>query len=411
MTGDLARGRLKIDWARAHMPVLEGIRRRFESEHPLAGLTVSAVLHVEAKTCALALALKAAGADVRLAASNPLSTDDDAVAAVREDGVPTWAEKGESVAQYRAGLDAMLDADPDVIVDDGADLVVLVHTRLGKRGKIRGSTEETTTGVTRLKALERSGKLLFPAIDVNNAEMKHLFDNRYGTGQSTIDGILTATNLLIAGKVCVVAGYGWCGKGVAARLRGLGGDVVVTEVDPVRAIEARLDGFRVMPMLDAAREADLIVTVTGNTDIVRAEHFRVLKDGCLLANSGHFDVEVSRRQLEGMAVGHRTARPNVEEYRFADGRKAYLLAEGRLVNLAAGQGHPVEIMDLSFALQALSAEHLAKHGREMEPRVHPVPVALDREVARAALAPLGIRLEEPTDEQVKYAQAWEGGTT
>ena len=411
MTGDLARGRLKIEWARSHMPVLEGIRRRFESERPLAGLTVSAVLHVEAKTCALALALRAAGAEVRMAAGNPLSTDDDAVAAVREEGVPTWAEKGESLAQYRAGLQAVLDADPDVIVDDGADLVALVHTSLGKRGKIRGSTEETTTGVTRLRALERSGKLLFPAVDVNDAEMKHLFDNRYGTGQSTVDGILSATNLLIAGKVCVVAGYGWCGKGVAARLHGMGGEVIVTEVDPVRAIEARLDGYRVEPMLDAAREADLIVTVTGNTGIVRAEHFRVLKDGCLLANSGHFDIEVSKRDLEGMAVSHRTARPNVEEYRFADGRRAYLLGEGRLVNLAAGQGHPVEIMDLSFALQALSAEHLAKHGREMAVRVHAVPAALDQEVARAALAPLGVRLEPRTDEQVKYAQAWEGGTS
>ena len=411
MAGDLARGRLKIEWARSHMPVLEGIRRRFEMEKPLRGLTVSAVLHVEAKTCALALALKAAGADVRLAASNPLSTDDDAVAAVREEGVPTWAVKGETIAEYRVGLTEMLDADPDVIVDDGADLVALVHTKRKKRGKVRGSTEETTTGVTRLRALEKTGKLLFPAIDVNDAEMKHLFDNRYGTGQSTIDGLLSATNLLIAGKVGVVAGYGWCGKGVAARLRGLGADVIVTEVDPVRAIEARLDGYRVMPMLDAAKEADLIVTVTGNTDIVRAEHFRVLKDRCLLANSGHFDVEVSKRDLEGMAVSHRTARPNVEEYRFADGRRAYLLAEGRLVNLAAGQGHPVEIMDLSFALQALSAEYLAKHGRELDVRVHPVPPELDREVARAALSPLGVRLEEPTKEQVKYARAWEGGTT
>jgi adenosylhomocysteinase len=265
--------------------------------------------------------------------------------------------------------------------------------------------------VTRLRALEKSGKLLFPAIDVNDATMKHLFDNRYGTGQSTIDGILSATNLLIAGKVCVVAGYGWCGKGVAARLHGLGGDVVVTEIDPVRALEARLDGFRVMPMLDAAREADLIVTVTGNTGIVRAEHFRVLKDGCLLANSGHFDVEISKTDLEGMSVAHRTARPRVEEYRFADGRRAYLLAEGRLVNISAGQGHPVEIMDLSFALQALSAEHLAKHGRGMDLKLHPVPEALDREVARAALAPMGIRLDAPTEEQVKYAAAWEGGTT
>ncbi len=410
MVGDVDRGRLKIEWARGHMPVLEGIRRRFEAERPLAGLTVSAVLHVEAKTCALALALKAAGADVRLAASNPLSTDDDAVAAVREMGVETLAEKGESIAQYRAGIQAMLDADPDVIVDDGADLVALAHSARRDRGKIRGSTEETTTGVTRLRALERSGKLLFPAIDVNDAEMKHLFDNRYGTGQSTLDGILTATNLLIAGKVCVVAGYGWCGKGVAARLRGLGGDVVVTEIDPVRALEARLDGFRVRPMIEAVREADLIVTVTGNTGVVRSEHFRLLKDGCLLANAGHFDVEVARTELEGIAVSHRTARPHVEEYRFADGRRTYLLGEGRLINLAAGQGHPVEIMDLSFALQALSAEHLARHGREMAAKVHRVPAALDREVAEAALAPMGVRLDTLTPEQVKYASEWEGGT-
>jgi adenosylhomocysteinase len=410
MPGDLARGRLKVEWARTHMPILEGIRARFERERPFRGMTLSAVLHVEAKTCALALALRAGGADVRLAASNPLTTDDDAVAAVREEGVETHAVKGESIADYRKGLTTLLEADPDVIVDDGADLVALAHMRPGGRGRIRGSTEETTTGVTRLRALERSKELLFPAIDVNDADMKHLFDNRYGTGQSTMEGFLNATNLLIAGKVCVVAGYGWCGKGVAARFRGLGGDVIVTEVDPVRALEARLDGFRVLRMLDAAREADFLVTVTGSTGIVRAEHFQVLKDGCVLANSGHFDVEVSRRDLEGLAVSHRTARPNVEEYRFADGRKAYLLSEGRLVNLAAGQGHPVEIMDLSFALQALSAEHLVKHGTTMPIKVHPVPPALDREVARAALGPLGAAVDEPTEEQLKYAESWKGGT-
>ncbi len=410
MPGDLERGRQKVEWARTHMPVLEGIRGRFEAEKPFRGLTLSAVLHVESKTAALALALQAGGADVRLAAGNPLSTDDDAVAALREAKVETYAVKGESVSDYRAGIHAMLEADPDVIIDDGADLVALVHTDRKLRGKIRGSTEETTTGVTRLRALERTGGLLFPAIDVNDAEMKHLFDNRYGTGQSTLDGIFSATNLLIAGRVCVVAGYGWCGKGVASRLRGLGGEVVVTEVDPVRAIEARLDGFAVRPMLDAARQADLIVTVTGNTHVVRAEHFRVLKDGCLLANAGHFDVEVSRADLEGMTESHRTVRPNVEEYRFADGRKAYLLAEGRLVNLAAGQGHPVEIMDLSFALQALSAEHLAKHGRTMANRVHAVPVDLDRAVADAALAPLGVGLDALTAEQIRYLAQWEGGT-
>lgn len=410
MSGELERGRLKLGWARAHMPVLEGVRRRFEAEQPFRGLTVSAVLHVEAKTCVLALALRAGGADVRLAAGNPLSTDDDAVAAVREAGVETHARKGESVAEYRAGVAALLAADPDVIIDDGADLVALVHTERGRRGKVRGSTEETTTGVTRLKALEASGQLLFPAVNVNDAAMKHLFDNRYGTGQSTIEGLLAATNLLIAGRVCVVAGYGWCGKGVAARLRGMGGDVVVTEIDPVRALEARLDGFRVRPMLDAAREADLIVTVTGSTGVVRAEHLKVLKDGCLLANSGHFDVEVSKRDLEGLAVSHRTARPNVEEYVFADGRRAYLLGEGRLINLAAGQGHPVEIMDLSFALQALSAEHLAKHGLDLPNRVHPVPAEIDRAVALAALAPLGVAIDEPTEQQLNYARSWQGGT-
>jgi adenosylhomocysteinase len=324
--------------------------------------------------------------------------------------VETHAAKGETVAEYRAGIDRMLAADPDVIIDDGADLVALVHSSRRDRGKIRGSTEETTTGVTRLRALERSGNLLFPAIDVNDAEMKHLFDNRYGTGQSTVDGILTATNLLIAGKVCVVAGYGWCGKGVAARLQGLGGDVVVTEVDPVRGLEARLDGFRVRPMLDAAREADLIVTVTGSTGVVRGEHFKVLKDGCLLANSGHFDVEVSVRELQQFSVEHRPVRPQVEEYRFADGRRIYLLGEGRLINLAAGQGHPVEIMDLSFSLQALSAEHLARHGREMPRAVHPVPAELDRAVAQAALGPMGVAIDTPTAQQLKYAQTWQDGT-
>ena len=401
---------MKVGWARAHMPVLEGIRRRFEAERPFAGLTVSMVLHVEAKTAALALAAQAGGADVHLAAGNPLSTDDDAVAALIDAGVDTHAKKGESVGQYRADLQAMLDTDPHVIVDDGADLVALVHSGSRGRGRIRGSTEETTTGVTRLRALERTGKLLFPAIDVNDAQMKHLFDNRYGTGQSTVDGILSATNLLIAGRVCVVAGYGWCGKGVAQRLRGLGGDVIVTEIDPVRALEARLDGYRVMSMLDAAPQADLIVTVTGNTSIVREEHFRVMKNGCVLANSGHFDVEVARAQLDGMAVARKTVRPQVEEYDLADGRKLYLLGEGRLINLAAGQGHPVEIMDLSFALQALCAEHIARHGPAMSTKVHPVPAEIDLAVARAALAPFGVGLDEPTEEQRQYANNWEGGT-
>jgi|SRR5579875_773367 len=410
MPGDLERGRQKIDWARTHMPILEEVRRRFEREQPFRGLTLSLVLHVEAKTAALALALKAGGADVHLAAGNPLSTDDDPVAALREAGVHTHAVKGESVEEYRAGIRAMWTADPDVIIDDGADLVALIHSEGRRRGRIRGSTEETTTGVTRLRALERSKTMLFPAIDVNDADMKHLFDNRYGTGQSTIDGILTATNLLLAGKVAVVAGYGWCGKGVAARLHGLGAEVIVTEIDPVRAIEARLDGFQVRPMLEAARRADLIVTVTGSTRVVRTEHFQVLKDGCLLANSGHFDVEVSRADLEGLARAHRPVRPHVEEYRFADGRRCYLLGEGRLINLAAGQGHPVEIMDLSFALQALSAEYVARHGLEMEPKVYPVPREIDQAVARGSLPNFGAAIDTPTAEQTAYAASWQGGT-
>jgi adenosylhomocysteinase len=410
MAGDLAIGTQKLAWARAHMPVLEGIRRRFETEQPFKGRTISAVLHVESKTAALALALRAGGADVHVAASNPLSTDDDAVAALLHEGVPTFAVKGESTAEYHKGLQAMLDADPHILIDDGADLVALAHAKRPDRGRILGSTEETTTGVTRLKALERSGGLRFPAIDVNDAEMKHLFDNRYGCGQSVLDGLFTATNLLIAGRVCVVAGYGWSGKGVASRLRGLGGDVIVTETDPVRAIEARLEGFRVMPMLDAAAQADLIVTVTGDRDVVRAEHFKVIKSGCLLANAGHFDIEVSKTDLEGMAVSHGVVRPHVEEFVFADGRRVYLLGEGRLINLAAGQGHPVEIMDLSFALQALSAEHLSRHGAELAAKVYPVPAELDRAVAMAALEPMGARLETLTETQRRYLSSWETGT-
>jgi adenosylhomocysteinase len=410
MPGDLERGRLKIEWARSHMAVLDGIRRRFEAEKPFQGLTISCVLHVESKTTVLALALKAGGADVRLAAGNPLSTDDDAVAAVREQGVETYAVKGETLSEYKAGLEAMRNADPDVIVDDGADLVALIHARGKVPEKIRGSTEETTTGVHRLRAMERTGALKFPAINVNDAEMKHLFDNRYGTGQSTLDGIMSATNLLIAGRVAVVAGYGWSGKGVAARLRGMGAEVIVTEVDPVRAIEARLEGFEVAPMLEAARRADLLVTTTGATQVVRKEHFQVMKDGCLLANAGHFDVEISKPDLTGLAVSHRLARPNVEEFVFADGRRVYLLGEGRLINLAAGQGHPVEIMDLSFSLQALSVEYLARHGRELAAKVHPVPAELDLAVARAALAPLNVAIDEVTEVQRNYRANWMEGT-
>lgn len=410
MAGNLELGRLKIAWARTHMPVLAGIERRFTKEQPFAGKRISAVLHVEAKTCVLALTLKAGGANVRLAAGNPLSTDDDAVTALVDAGVPTWARKGESVEEYNAGIRAMLEFNPEIIIDDGADLVALAHTARKDRGPILGSTEETTTGVTRLRAMEKAGALRWPAIDVNDAAMKHLFDNRYGCGQSFLDGLFSATNLLVAGRTCVVAGYGWVGKGIASRLRGVGADVIVTEVDPVAAIEARLEGFRVRPMIEAAAEADLIVTTTGNRGIVRAEHLKVVKDGCLLANMGHFDVEISKPDLQSVATHRAIVRPNVEEYRFADGRRVYLLGDGRLINLAAGQGHPAEIMDLSFALQALSAEYLARHGAELPARVLPVPAALDRAVADAAIGPLEIGLDHLTPDQMRYAQSWREGT-
>ncbi|MHB8351943.1 MAG: adenosylhomocysteinase [Thermoplasmata archaeon] len=410
MTGEVGIGEQKIAWARSHMPVLEKIRSRFEASRPFEGRTLSAVLHVEAKTAALTLALAAGGAQVHLAAGNPLSTDDDVVAALRAGGIDTHARKGESVEDYTRGIRAMLDADPEIILDDGADLVALAHTARPDRGRIIGSTEETTTGVQRLRALAASGRLRFPAIDVNDADMKHLFDNRYGTGQSVLDGLFSATNLLIAGRTAVVAGFGWCGKGAASRLRGLGADVIVTEIDPVRALEARLEGFRVLPMAQAAREADLILTVTGNRDVVGADVLRHLKDGVVLANAGHFDVEISRPALERAAVSHREVRPRVEEYRMADGRRVHLLAEGRLINLATGQGHPVEIMDLSFALQALSAEHLLKDGAGLAARVHPVPAEIDRAVARDALAPMGAAIDTLTADQQKYLASWEEGT-
>ncbi|MCI4342088.1 MAG: adenosylhomocysteinase [Thermoplasmata archaeon] len=408
--GDRTAGERKIAWAQSHMPVLGSTRARFEREHPLQGRTLSAVLHVEAKTAVLALALRAAGADVHLAAGNPLSTDDDVVASLVAEGIDTRARKGESTAEYTAAVQALLQFDPELIIDDGCDLVALAHTARADRGRILGSTEETTTGVHRLRALEATGKLRFPAINVNDAQMKHLFDNRFGGGQSILDGIFSATNLLIAGRTCVVAGYGWSGQGLASRLRGIGGEVIVTEVDPVRALEARLEGFRVLPMKEAAPAADLIVTVTGMREVVAEEHFGLLKDGCLLANAGHFDVEVSREALLRSSVSHRTVRPQVEEFVLSNGRKVYLLSEGRLVNLAAGQGHPVEIMDLSFALQALSTEHLALHAAQLQPKVYRVPPEIDRRVAEAALPAFGIRIDRWTDRQREYATSWEMGT-
>ena len=409
--GDPAAGELKVAWVQAHMPVLGAIRNRFEQGRTFQGFPLGLVLHVEAKTAALALALQAGGAPVVMAASNPLTTDDDVVAYLLSQDLPTFAVKGESLPEYRRGIQEVLDSRPRVLIDDGADLVAgAILRQSGGRGEIVGSTEETTTGVVRLRSLQRQGKLPWPAIDVNDASMKHLFDNRYGTGQSTLDGLFSATNRVIAGKTVVVAGYGWCGKGVASRCRGMGAQVIVTEVDPVRALEARLEGFEVRPMMEAAPKADFVVTVTGCSDVIRREHLQVLKDRCVLANSGHFDVEINKKDLNELARDHRRVRPMVEEYRMADGRRIYLLAEGRLINLSAGQGHPVEIMDLSFSLQALSAEHLKREGGSMSPGVHPVPEALDREVAQAALLPFGITLDELTETQRQYLAGWETGT-
>ena len=409
--GDASLGSLKVGWVRAHMPVLEEVRRNLVSARSLAGVSLGLCLHVEAKTAALALALQEAGGQVTLAASNPLSTDDDVVAHLLSQGLSTYAVKGESVEDYHRGIREVLRTSPTILLDDGADLVAAaVEQNGGKRGDIVGSTEETTTGIVRLRAMQEKGRLPWPAIAVNDASMKHLFDNRYGTGQSTLDGVMTATNLVIAGKRVVVAGYGWCGKGLASRFRGLGAEVVVTEVDPVRALEARLEGFIVRPMIEAVPSADFVITSTGCKDVVRQEHYRVMKDGCVLANAGHFNVEINLPDLEGLALSHRTVRPRVEEYLMADGRRIYLLAEGRLINLAAGQGHPAEIMDLSFSLQALSAEHLHQHGRALPPGLLPVPPELDLHVARAALAPFDARLDELTEEQRRYLASWEGGT-
>lgn len=400
-------GEAKVTWARSHMAILEEIRARMEREQPFKGMTLSLVLHVEAKTAALALALKAGGGNVHLAASNPLTTDDSVVDYLVSQGLDTRARKGESLEDYSRGVEEMLKVKPDLIVDDGADLVA---EAIRKGVKVLGSTEETTTGVLRLRAMEKDNKLPWPAIDVNDATMKHFFDNRYGTGQSTLDGIFSATNLSIAGRTAVVAGYGWCGKGVSSRLRGLGAEVIVTEIDPAKAVEAKLDGFRVLTMGEAVPLADFIVTVTGCIDVVRKEHFEKMKDGCVMANSGHFDVEINKKALEKMSVSQRKARPMVEEYVLPDGRKLYLLAEGRLVNLSAGQGHPVEIMDMSFSLQALSAEYLVKKGRTISPAVHPVPREIDDAVARAALRTYGAHLDTLNDEQKHYLASWQVGT-
>jgi adenosylhomocysteinase len=404
-------GRLRIEWADRHMPVLRDIRARFEKEQPLAGLRVAACLHVTTETANLARALKAGGAQVVLCASNPLSTQDDTAAAlVRHYGIDVFARRGIDNAGYYAHLDGALDSHPSITMDDGCDLVTTLHTKRREQlGEIRAGTEETTTGVIRLRQMEREGALAYPIVAVNDTPTKHLFDNRYGTGQSTIDGILRATNILLAGTTFVVAGYGYCGRGLALRARGLGAKVIVTEVDPVRALEAAMEGYRVAPMAEAVREADVIVSVTGDRDVLRREHFEAMKDGVVLANSGHFDVEIDKPALAGLAVTVTRVRENVEEFLLADGRRLHLLAEGRLVNLGAAEGHPAAVMDMSFADQALSLEWLARQDG-LQVRVHDVPAEIDAEVARVKLATMGVEIDTLTQAQHDYLHSWTEGT-
>jgi len=402
-------GRRQLEWAELHMPALMEIRRRFESEKPLKGIKISAVLHVTKETGALVRTLMAGGAEVSLAGSNPLSTQDDVAAALAEEGVRVFAWKGETVEEYWQNIREILKVKPDVVMDDGADLHALIHESYPDLRPL-GGTEETTTGVLRLKAMEEQGVLRYPVIAVNNAFTKYLFDNRIGTGQSTVDGILRATNLLIAGKIAVVAGYGWVGRGIAWRLRGMGARVIVTEVSPLRALEAVMDGFDVMPMTRAAEIGDLFVTATGNTKVIRADHFLKMKDGAVLANAGHFNVEIDVEGLERLAVSKRNVRPYLDEYVLPNGRRLYLLAEGRLVNLAAAEGHPSEVMDLSFSNQALSVEYLVKKGKELERKVYNVPQEIDEQVAWLKLRGMGIEIDQMTEEQKEYVKQWRYGT-
>ncbi len=411
-TDIVERGRRRLEWAKDHMPVLASVRERLSREGTLEGVRVGMALHVEAKTGILALSLADAGAEVRLASCNPLSTDDSVSLALNEcHGLPTYACRGETEEEYYSHLSSVLDLGPQVAIDDGGDLVTLLHTeRRDLLPGVWGGCEETTTGVVRLRAMEAEGALEYPVIDVNDAMMKHLFDNRYGTGQSTLDGIMSATNLLLAGRRMVVAGYGWCGRGIAMRATGMGARVTVTEVDPVRATEALLDGMTVASMGEAIRDADFLVTVTGCASVVRAEHFEAAKDGIVVANAGHFDVELDIQGLRELATVVKQVREDVTRYELPGGKRVDVLANGRLVNLAAGQGHPVEIMDMSFALQALSVEHIVKHHDDLKPGVHPVPQEVDRAVAWAALKASGVDIDTLSEEQVCYLGNWKEGT-
>ena len=406
-------GRRRIDWAEREMPVLRLIKERFEKEKPFEGIRMSACLHVTTETANLMATLQAGGADVVLTASNPLSTQDDVAAAlVQQYEIPVFAIKGESNDVYYKHLTAALDHKPHITMDDGADLVSTIHkSRRELLDTVLGSTEETTTGVIRLKAMSADGALEFPVVAVNDALTKHLFDNRYGTGQSTMDGIIRATNILIAGKTFVVAGYGWCARGLAMRASGMGANVIVTEIDPMKALEAVMDGYRVMPMIEAAPIGDIFVTLTGDLNVIDKHHFEVMKDGALVANSGHFNVEINIPSLAEMAVGEpKRVRPFVEEYDMPDGRRIHILGEGRLINLAAAEGHPASVMDMSFANQALSAEYMVKNYKSLEAKVYSVPEDIDNEIARLKLEGMGVKIDILTEEQVKYLNSWEEGT-
>jgi adenosylhomocysteinase len=403
-------GKLQIEWARLHMPVLNQIKQRFEKEKPLKNLTLGACLHVTKETGVLADTFLAAGAKVALCGSNPLSTQDEVAAALADMGVNVYAWRGQTNEEYYWCVNRVIDHSPDVTLDDGADLVATLHTKKTKAmAKIKGGTEETTTGVLRLRQMEEKGALKYPIVAVNDAYTKYLFDNRYGTGQSTLDGILRATNILFAGKNFVISGFGWCGRGLANRARGMGAHVIITEVNPIRALEAVMDGFQVMPIEKAATVGDVFVTLTGDTSIIRKEHMQKMKNGAILANSGHFNVEIKIPDLEALAISKRTIRPNLEEYTLKDARKLYLLGEGRLINLAAAEGHPSEVMDMSFANQALSVEHLAKNPK-LEPKVYDVPREIDESVASLKLKAMDIEIDTLTKEQRKYLSSWEGGT-
>ncbi|MEE8373080.1 MAG: adenosylhomocysteinase [Dehalococcoidia bacterium] len=405
-------GDLRIQWAAREMPVLRLIAERFAREKPLQGVRLSACLHVTTETANLALTLKAGGAELVICASNPLSTQDDTAAClVEEHGIPVFAIRGEDNETYYKHLSAALDHRPHITMDDGADIVALIHKDRGDLiADIIGGTEETTTGVIRLRSLQNEGKLKYPIIAVNDAQTKHFFDNRYGTGQSTIDGITRATNILWAGKQVVICGYGWCGRGVALRAKGLGANIIVCEVQPIRALEALMDGYRVMPLMEAAKVGDIFITLTGDINVIDEHHMLAMKDGAIIANSGHFNVEINIAALEKLAVEKKLIRDNVERYGLPDGRSLFLLGEGRLINLAAAEGHPASVMDMSFANQALCAEYMVKKGKELEPKVYPVPEDLDNEVGRLKLAAIGIAIDTLTEEQIKYLESWEMGT-